>query len=74
MVTALDQLSAEHGDTKAGIYKVAVLTFEFNVALVAVEHVLQALVPLSNVLQSEDCDLVKAGVDTRVVYALLQVW
>ncbi|KAH3799772.1 hypothetical protein DPMN_153387 [Dreissena polymorpha] len=41
VVTALDQLSAEHGDTKAGVYKMAVLTFDFIVTLVAVEHVLQ---------------------------------
>ncbi|XP_052218336.1 zinc finger MYM-type protein 1-like [Dreissena polymorpha] len=31
VVTALDQLSAEHGDTKAGMYKMAVLTFDFIV-------------------------------------------
>ncbi|WAR14709.1 P52K-like protein [Mya arenaria] len=71
VVTTLDRL-ADKGDTKAAVHKLSVTNFEFIVTLVAIEHLLSALVPLSNMLQAKDCDLLHAANDTRVVMVLLQ--
>ncbi|XP_052809573.1 zinc finger MYM-type protein 1-like, partial [Mya arenaria] len=71
VVTTLDRL-ADEGDTKAAVHKLSVTNFEFIVTLVAIEHLLSALVPLSNMLQAKDCDLLHAANDTRVVMVLLQ--
>ena len=67
VVSALEDLWINHGDTKAGTRRNAVLQFEFVVTLVAVEHVLSGLVPLSQLLQKKSCDLVEAVVEARVV-------
>ncbi|WAR28120.1 hypothetical protein MAR_013824 [Mya arenaria] len=71
VVTTLDRL-ADTEDTKAAVHKLSVTNFEFIVTLVAIEHLLSALVPLSNMLQAKDCDLLHAANDTRVVMFLLQ--
>ncbi|WAQ95792.1 P52K-like protein [Mya arenaria] len=71
VVKTLDRL-ADEGDTKAAVHKLSVTNFEFIVTLVAIEHLLSALVPLSNMLQAKDCDLLHAANDTRVVMVLLQ--
>ena len=67
VVSALEDLWINHGDTKAGMHRNAVLQFEFVVTLVAVEHVLSGLVPLSQLLQKKSCDLLEAVVEARVV-------
>ena len=41
--------------------------FDFILALVAVEHALSGLVPLSNLLQKKECDLYVAVEESRVV-------
>ncbi|WAR10528.1 hypothetical protein MAR_035604, partial [Mya arenaria] len=71
VVTTLDRL-ADEGDTKVAVNKLLVTNFEFSVTLVAIEHLLSALVPLSNMLQAKDCDLLHAAKDTWVVMVLLQ--
>ncbi|WAR12310.1 hypothetical protein MAR_026490, partial [Mya arenaria] len=46
---------------KAAVHKLSVTNFDFIVTLVAIEHLLSALVPLSNMLQAKDCDLLHAA-------------
>lgn len=67
VVSALVDFWINHGDMKAGIRRNAVLQFEVIVTLVAVEHVLSGLVPLSQLLQKKTCDLLEAVVEARVV-------
>ena len=67
VVSALEDLWINHGDMKAGTRRNAVLQFEFVVTLVAIEHVLSGLVPLSQLLQKKSCNLVEAVVEARVV-------
>ncbi|KAH3771534.1 hypothetical protein DPMN_172857 [Dreissena polymorpha] len=57
---------------KASGYLLSVLQYDFIITLVAIEHVLASLVPLSKMLQRKSCDL-KAATETRVVKALIQV-
>ena len=64
---ALGELSTDHGDPKAGAFQAAIERFDFIVALVAVEHALSGLVPLSNLLQKKECDLYVAVEESRVV-------
>ncbi|WAR13970.1 hypothetical protein MAR_004075 [Mya arenaria] len=71
VVTTLDRL-ADEGHTKVAVLKLSVTNFEFIVTLVAIEHLLSALVPLSNILEAKDCDLLYASNNTRVVMVLLQ--
>ena len=65
--TTLGELSTEHGDSKAGPFQAAIEKFDFIVTLVAVEHALSGLVPLSNLLQKKECDLFVAVEESRVV-------
>jgi hypothetical protein len=53
VVAALSDLCDNHGDVKAGAYKLAVLQFSFIISLVAIEHALSSLVPLSLILQKK---------------------
>ena len=53
----LGELSMDHSDPKAGAFQAAIKRFSFIVTLVAVEHALSGLVPLSNLLQKKECDL-----------------
>ncbi|WAR26177.1 LOW QUALITY PROTEIN: P52K-like protein [Mya arenaria] len=69
VVTTLDRL-ADEGDRR--LRYINFTNFEFIVTLVAIEHLLSALVPLSNMLQAKDCDLLHAANDTRGVMVLLQ--
>ncbi|WAR23625.1 P52K-like protein [Mya arenaria] len=73
VVTTLDRLAYE-GDTKAAVHKLSVTNFEFIVTLVAIEHFLSALVPLSNMLQAKDCDLLHAANNTRAERNDNEVW
>jgi hypothetical protein len=46
IIATLDKLAVD-GDSKAAVYKLYLMNFEFIVTLVAIEHLLSALVPLS---------------------------
>ena len=50
---ALRELATDHGDPKAGPFQAAIERFHFIVTLVAVEHALSGMVPLSNLLQKK---------------------
>lgn len=63
----LGELSTDHSDPKAGAFQSAIERFDFIVTLVAVEHALSGLVPLSNLLQKKECDLYVAVEESRVV-------
>ncbi|XP_052771191.1 52 kDa repressor of the inhibitor of the protein kinase-like [Mya arenaria] len=69
--SALNVLATEHGDTKAASYRSGILSFDFIVTLVAVEYILSGVVPLSKMLQKENCDLVQASLEARVLTAQL---
>ena len=49
-VDSLDDLNLHYGDAKAGAYRAAITQFGFIIGLVAIEHVLYGLVPLSQML------------------------
>lgn len=69
VVHALETLQ-EDRDEKAGLYLAAILRFEFIIALVVAEHILSSTVPLTNLLQKEDNDLLHAVEETRVIIKL----
>ncbi|XP_060555075.1 zinc finger MYM-type protein 1-like [Ruditapes philippinarum] len=73
VVTALQTLS-DNGDSKATGHCLSIQQFGFIITLVASQHVLEALVPLSLTLQKKDCNLVRALTDTKVVIKTLQVY
>ena len=52
VVETLDDLCTNYRDTKAGPFKLVITQFGFIVSLVAIEHVLSGLVPLSQMLQN----------------------
>lgn len=72
VVEALEDLSENYGDVKAGPFKLAITQFGFIVALVAVEFVLAQLVPLSKMLQNKTCDLVEATKEANVLCTMVQ--
>lgn len=63
----LEDLAAQHGDSKAGPYQPAIEKFDFIVTLVATEHVLSALVKLSCLLQNKECELFVAAEESNVI-------
>lgn len=67
IVETLEELEVEHKDSKASAYKHAVLQFSFIITLVAIEHILSGLAPLSQLLQKKSCDLVEAVSEAGVV-------
>jgi len=60
VVDSLDDINLHYGDAKAWAYRDAITQFGFIFGLVAIEHVLSGLVPLSQMLQNKTCDLVEA--------------
>lgn len=68
---ALEEL-ANGGDSKAASYRQGILTFEFNVMLVAIEHVLSGLMSLSTMLQRLSCDLLQVSLEAKVVVVQLE--
>lgn len=71
VVEALEDLSLNYGDAKAGPFKLAITQFAFIVSLVAVEFVLSQLVPLSQMLQNKQCDLIAAAEEANTVHQLV---
>ena len=49
----------------------AVQNFDFIVALIATEHVLSGVAPLSLLLQMKECDLLTASREAKVVINML---
>ena len=72
VVTALEDLSNNYGDAKAGPFKLAITQFGFIITLVAAEFVLAHLVPLSKMLQNKTCDLVEASKEAGILQNLVQ--
>ena len=72
VVTALEDLSNNYGDAKAGPFKLAITQFGFIITLVAAEFVLAHLVPLSKMLQNKTCDLVEASKGAGILHNLVQ--
>jgi len=70
-MNSLEVLEQE-GDSKARSYRCCILKFDFVVSLVAVEFVIQGLVPLNKILQGKDCDLVEAAKEARVLIAQIR--
>jgi hypothetical protein len=63
----------EHGcDAKARSNLCPITKFDFIVCLVAVQSILQPLVPISAILQTKDFDLIQAVVGSKTVIDLLQ--
>ena len=63
----------EHGcDAKAKSNLCPITKFDFIVCLVAVQSILQPLVPISAILQTKDFDLIQAVVGNKTVIDLLQ--
>lgn len=73
VVSSLDELASDYGDSKAAGYSRSIQNFEFITTLVAVEHALSGLVHLSKLLQKKTCDLLEATEEARVVVAMLEV-
>lgn len=67
VVEALADLCLHYGDSKAGAYRIAIMQFGFIVCLVAIEHVLSGLMPLSKMLQNKSCDLIEAVKEANVI-------
>ena len=67
----LGVLATEHSNADAGAYQSAVEKFDFIISLVISEHVLSALVPLSNLLQKKDTDLATAVDESRTIKRIL---
>ena len=59
MVSALEYLQT-NGDSKLGVHLSAILRFDFILPLVVCSHILQAVVPITAMLQSISCDLIEA--------------
>jgi hypothetical protein len=57
MVSALEYLQT-NGDSKSGVHLSAILQFDFILPLVVCSHILQAVVPITAMLQSISCDLI----------------
>ncbi|XP_052809538.1 zinc finger MYM-type protein 1-like [Mya arenaria] len=72
VVTSVEELANNYGDSKAAGYNHSIQNFSFIVTLVAVEHVLSGLVRLSKLLHDKSCDLLEAASEARVVIAMLQ--
>lgn len=71
IVNALEVLEHE-GDAKARSYRCSILKFDFIISLVAVEFIIQGLLPLNNMLQGKCCDLIEAAKEARVLIAQIR--
>jgi hypothetical protein len=58
IVSSLEYLQSK-GDDKSGVQLSAILRFDFILPLVIVNHILQAVVPLTAMLQCVSCDLLE---------------
>jgi len=71
VVGALDDLSTNYGDSKAGTSKLVITQFVIIVTLTAIEYMLAGLVPLSKLLQNKECNSVEATKETTSTVANL---
>ncbi|CAG2209777.1 unnamed protein product [Mytilus edulis] len=60
------------GDDKAGQHLASLMRFQFVIALVVSEHVLQSTVHLSIFLQGAECDLLEAVKECKTVVEMLR--
>ncbi|MES9885077.1 MAG: DUF4371 domain-containing protein [Sedimenticola sp.] len=68
---SLEDLEVNHNDHKARSYRNAITRFDFIVCLVAIEHILSAVAPLSLYLQRKDTDLIAASREAGAIVATL---
>ncbi|KAJ8297606.1 hypothetical protein KUTeg_024137 [Tegillarca granosa] len=71
IVNALEVFEHE-GDAKTRSYRCSILKFDFIISLVAVEFIIQGLLPLNNMLQGKCCDLIEAAKEARVLIAQIR--
>ncbi|XP_063427379.1 zinc finger MYM-type protein 1-like [Mytilus trossulus] len=71
VVHALERLR-ENGDDKAGQYLASITRFEFVIALIVSEHILQSMVYQWKYLQGIECDLLEATKECRTVIEMLR--
>lgn len=70
IVHALGHLAA-NGDSKADSFLDSIMKYDFIIALVTAEHVLQATVGLANLLQKKSLDLLGAVKESQTVTKVL---
>lgn len=66
VVDSLEDLERK-GDAKARSFVCSIKKFDFIITLVAVQSVLQPLVPLSDMLQQKGVDLIEAFSESRII-------
>ena len=71
VVHALERLQGL-GDDKAGQYLASITIFEFVIALIVSEDILQSTVYMSKFLQGIECDLLEATKECKTVIELLR--
>ena len=71
VVHALERLQ-RLGDDKAGQYLASITRFEFVIALIVSEHILQSTVYMSKFLQGIECDLLEATKECKTLIELLR--
>lgn len=71
VVHALERLQ-NLGDDKAGQHLASLMRFQFVIALVVSEHILQSTVHLSTFLQGVECDLLEAVKECKTVVEMLR--
>ncbi|CAC5412466.1 unnamed protein product [Mytilus coruscus] len=69
IVSFLEYLQSK-GDGKSGVQLSAILRFDFILPLVIINHILEAIVPLTSMLQGVSCDLMEAKLPVFVHYAV----
>ena len=71
VVHALERLQ-NFGDDKAGQHLVSLMRFQFVIALVVSEHILQSTVHLSTFLRGVECDLLEDVKECKTVVEMLR--
>jgi hypothetical protein len=72
VVHALERLQNQ-GDDKAGQFLASIMQFQFIIALVIAEHILDSTVYLSTFLQYTDYDILEAIKESKTVIEMLRV-
>ena len=71
VVHALERLQNQ-GDDKAGQFLASIMQFQFIIALVIAEHILDSTVYLSTFLQYTDYDILEAIKESKTVIEMLR--
>ena len=71
IVAALEHLR-DSNDTKSGQQVSAILRFDFIIALIVSEHILNGIVPLTGMLQAKSFDLLEAVAESNTIISMLE--